>query len=63
MPRNNKDFSEGREALEKSIQAMGLGANAVKDPFTGTTHVDLSDPKHPFHQPMFPDWDKKDGDK
>lgn len=61
MPRNNKDFSEGqgREALEKNIQDMGLGASAVKDPFTGTTHVDLSDPGHKFWQPMFPD-KKKD---
>jgi hypothetical protein len=62
MPRNNKDFTNGREKLESTVRAMGLGKDAVKDPFTGTTHVDLSDPKHPFNQPMFPDW-KKDGDK
>ena len=64
MPRNIKDFTEGtgREVLEETVGAMGLGSSAVKDPFTGTTHVDLSDESHPFHQPMFPDW-KKDGDK
>lgn len=61
MPRNNKDFSEGqgREKLESTIQAMGLGKDAVKDPFTGTTHVDLSDPNHSFWKPMWSD-DKKD---
>ena len=69
MPRNNGDFSEGatpktsRDVLENTVGAMGLGSSSVKDPFTGTIHVDLSDPNHPFHQPMFPDWNKKDGNK
>lgn len=34
-----------------ALCAMGLnlGAdNVVKDPFTGTVHIDLSDPNHPF---------------
>lgn len=64
MPRNIKDFSEGtgREVLEETTSAMGLGRDAIKDPETGTTWVDLSDPKHPFNQPMFPDW-KKNGSK
>lgn len=31
--------------------AMGITKESdciLKDPFTGTTHVDLSDPNHPF---------------
>lgn len=63
MPRNNEDFTNGQEKLDATVRGMGLGRDMIKDPDTGTVYVDLSDPKHPFHQPMFPDWDKKDGDK
>jgi ribosomal protein L31 len=32
------------------LEGMFASVNApmVKDPFTGTVHVDLSDPNHPF---------------
>lgn len=61
MARNTQDFHEGagHKALEKTVNAMGLGKDSIKDPFTGTVHVDLSDPKHSFWQPMWSD-DKKD---
>ena len=58
---NNFSAGQGREVLEKTVGAMGIGPG-IKDPETGTTWVDLSDPKHPFNQPMFPDW-KKNGSK
>ena len=35
-----------QETLENMFSSVG--ANMVKDPFTGTVHVDLSDPEHPF---------------
>lgn len=42
-----------QEKLEGMFSAAG--AKMVKDPFTGTVHVDLSDPNHPF-------WTGKPGD-
>lgn len=53
MPRNNKDFSEGNGSSNPTQQKLegmfaAAGAKMIKDPFTGTVHVDLSDPNHPF---------------
>lgn len=63
MPRNNKDFSEGqgREVLEKTAQAIGIGPG-IKDPETGITHVDMPE-DHPFWKPMSWHWDQADKDK
>ena len=44
---NNPDqFGSPTEQVEETALQMGL--QGVRDPFTGTVHVDLSDPKHPF---------------
>jgi hypothetical protein len=40
---------ESRATLENMFSHME--AEPVKDPFTGITHVDLSDPNHPFWGP------------
>jgi hypothetical protein len=48
---NNPDqFGSSQEQVEETATQMGL--QGIKDPFTGTVHVDLSDPKHPFWMPM-----------
>jgi len=44
---NNPDqFGSPKEQVEETVLQMGL--QGVRDPFTDTVHVDLSDPKHPF---------------
>ncbi len=56
MGRNNKDFLSGNgeapkeNATQEKLESMfsSAGVKMIKDPFTGTTHVDLSDPNHPF---------------
>lgn len=39
-----------QEKLESMFSSVG--ASMIKDPFTGTVHVDLSDPEHPFWKGM-----------
>jgi|LakMenEpi03Aug12_release.lakeMendotaPanAssembly.Ray.scaffolds.fasta_scaffold2555447_1 hypothetical protein len=39
-----------QEVLEGMMSSVG--AKSIKDPFTGTVHVDLSDPEHPFWKGM-----------
>lgn len=43
---NPDQFGSAKEQLEETALQMGL--QGVRDPFTGTVHVDLSDPNHPF---------------
>jgi ribosomal protein L31 len=53
-----EEFESGKSG-EKYTKLESMfdkaGVSMVKDPFTGTTHVDLSDPNHPF-------WTGKPGD-
>jgi ribosomal protein L31 len=44
---NNPDqFGSTKGQVEETALQMGL--HGVRDPFTGTVHVDLSNPEHPF---------------
>ena len=46
-----EEFETGKSGEKYSkLESMfdKAGVKMVKDPFTGTTHVDLSDPEHPF---------------
>ena len=68
MGRNNKDFLAGngespkesatQEKLMKTMGQMGLSKGIKNNPKTGIPTLDLSDPNHPFNQPMFSDWNK-----